>query len=243
MKSNLVIEYIKKLFSNVRNTYSIISLLLALVMLFFPKYNLIKISGLFVIFSLLPAGFYVWKDTMEKLPKVADLVVECQSITFGVGHWSGALPQSPLKFWIKLEFKNRGEEKAKLTRFRLTKCHLGTNLLEYNVNVINLYAASSNIPKSYISLPYDIPERDWRFIYFELPVELRQDDPKKFAELVKDLRDFEIELRYEYEDMNGDNYSRSLNIKKSFEDFRQTVFQYWKQNNQHELVYILKGIS
>jgi hypothetical protein len=221
--------------------------LATLATLLFTIDSLKKISltgtGLFAILSFIPAGFYVWKETVEKISKVADLVVECESIKFGVGHWSGALPQSPLKFQIKLEFKNRGGEKAKLIKFQVTKCHLGTDLLEYSINVIKLYESSPNVTRKYISLPYDIPGRDWRFIDFEIPIELRQEDPKKFAELVKDLRDFEIELEYEYEDMNGDNYLRLLNIKESFEDFRQTVLQFWLRNNQHGLVYILKDIS
>jgi hypothetical protein len=241
----LALDYIKKLIGHATNVFSIISLLLALTTLFFPLDSITKISltGLFAILSFLPAGFYVWKETMEKLPKVADLVIECKSVIFGGGGWSGALPLLPLKFRITLEFRNRGEEKAKLTRFQVTKCYLGTDLLEYNKNVIKLHETSPNIPRSQISLPYDIPKRDWRSLVCELPVELQQKDPPKFAELVKGLQVFEIEFKYEYEDMNGDSHSGSLIIRESFEDFRQTVLQQWIQSQQHELVYILKDIS
>lgn len=245
MRSNLALEYIKKLISHATNAFSIISLLLALATLFFPldSFNKISLTGLFAILSFLPAGFYVWKETMEKLPKVADLVIECKSVIFGGGGWSGVLPLLPLKFRITLEFRNRGEEKAKLIRLQVTKCHLGTDLLECNKNIIKLHETSPNIPRSQISLPYDIPKRDWRSVVCELPVELRQKDPPKFAELIKGLQVFEIELKYEYEDMNGDSHSGSLIIRESFEGFRQTVLQQWMQSQQHELVYILKGIS
>jgi hypothetical protein len=197
---------------------------------------------LILIASLYLGTFLVYKETLEQLPKPAELVMDCGRARV-LTSWGKALPSQLLRIQIDLNLRNSGKEKAKLSSLKVAKCDLDTSLLIARTDEIKLWETLPNVGRRTVEIPYDIPARDWAAVTFELPVELVERDPESFAIMLKELGEFEIELRYEYEDMDGHRFLNSATVKESFEAFRQNAVSNWIGKQEHRLVYIVKDVQ
>lgn len=197
---------------------------------------------LILIASLYLGTFLVYKEAIEQLPKSAELTMDCSQASV-LTSWGKALPSKLLRIQINLDLRNSGKEKAKLSRLEVVKCDLGTNLLKARTDEVKLWETLPGVGRRTVEVPYDIPARDWAPVTFELPIELIERDPEAFARMLKELEGFEIELQYEYEDMDGRRFLNSATIRESFEAFRQQAVSNWVAKQEHRLVYIVKDVQ
>ncbi len=251
MKPN-VVQYIQKLIKHASNIFSVISLLVALVAVLVaflsktPIAELIKIlmppdffAGFSLVgacFSIIGAGYSAWKEAVEQLPKAADLMIKSRSVSFGSKRSRSGIPISPLRFLIKLDLINRGQETALLTELNVIDFKMNTELLGNKPHTDKLYQTDLPHGRKPIQLPYPISGQKWEHeIEYEIEVELHEQEPSEFAKRLNELQNYEIDIRYIYEDMGGSSHSASIPIRESFEKFRKQMKQNWKQNKQYEL--------
>lgn len=232
-------EYSKRVFFQWKKVYALINFALwAITTLSFSGVKIVLPTWgwvLIVIVTLYLGTFLVYREISEKLPH---LTVNYQRVSFSPVRWGEEGIPYGLKIKIDLDFRNSGQEKAKLSELNVTRCDLGTDLLEDKRSEIKLI----NREGKTIRMPCDIPGRDWASTKCELPVKLLEKDSKEFAKLVKKLQNFEIELQYKYEDANGRSYSNSIMITESFEAFRKQAIRNWLEKNQSELLSIMCDI-
>jgi hypothetical protein len=176
---------------------------------------------------------------------IATVEHEVEKVSFGGTGW-GILPATPLRAVIKLELRNSGGERAQITKLSIEYFETNTALFTYQPDNLEIFMLPPHVKpnrnKERITLPFDIPARDWRGLLVEVGVRLNETDKEKFIKHVKELKDFELELEYVYRDMDGEIYSSFEKISESYEDFRNDVLQNLIERNQHELVCLLKGM-
>ncbi len=242
----LFLQYSCRLLGQWKKTYGLITFLLVVVTtLGFMGTKVVLPTWAWVLLLVLSLYFgtlLVYREIVEQLPKVADLVIGCKNARIGTKGWGRAMPSQPLLMRVDLELRNRGEEKAKLSEVRVMKCDFGTDSLKARVDEIQFYEKTPDVGRRRAQIPLEIPGRDWASMTCELPMDLLESSSDEFARLLKDLQSFEAELHYEYEDMDGFTHSGSVLITGSFEAFRNQAIDNWRTKQEHRLVYIVHDI-
>ncbi len=198
--------------------------------------------GLFI--SLYLGSFGVYKQVVAQLPKPAELTIVCTSVIFTTRSSSGGIPNSPLRFRINLDLINRGEEPATLKELKVTKFNMKTVLLGSKpLDGAKLFRANMPHGRGEIHLPYIVPSLHREpSLELEIEVELLDREPLSFAKQLGNLKDFEIELDYAYEDMRRVLHSDKVLIADSFSGFKDRMIQEWKQMNRDDLVVEANGL-
>lgn len=244
MKSTLS-QYIRKLIGHATNTFSVLTFILAIITLFLPAGIVTKplTISILVALSFLGAGFYTWKEAVEKLPQNAKLSIVYKSKGFRAHAFSGGIPHSPMRFQIDLDLINRGQEMATLNELKVVTFEMNTTLFAESPMRCRLYETNLPHASRYISFPYCVQGGKRKpNIRCEIEVELREKDPHQFARQTGKLQDYRITLQYTYEDMERIKHVEVIPIQGSFVEFREYMIQLWKQNKQFDLVTEALGV-
>ena len=245
MKNHLVFQYIKQTTKHAVNLFSIFSFVLALVIPFLPLSDTVKLIGtsLLAVIAVLGAGYFVWKEAIDQVPKAANLSINYDRSVFGSTSSSRGVPHSPMRFSIILDAINQGEESAilrslEVTKFIMNNDVLGTTPLKTKLTLRNLPHASQQI-----HFPYRIEGRQHLpNLEYEVFVELKVRDPLEFARHLNELDSYEIELSYTFYDRERINHTRTILIHGSFEEYKKERIQEWSRTqNQYELALAALG--
>lgn len=188
--------------------------------------------------SILIAGYFAWKEAVEKLPKGADLSIVCDSVVFTSTGTSGGVPHSPMRFGITLDAINRGEEPAILRMPEVTKFEMNNEFLGNAPQKTEFASRNQPYGSRQIHASCTIePGQRLTDLEYSIFVELKSLEPEEFARRLPELQDYEIELSYTFEDMERTPHTRTIPICGSFEDYVEERIREWSENpKQHNLV-------
>ena len=231
------IKYLQELAKHTGNVYSVVSLVLAFVAILLLRLSAtvnaaIVTSAAFL--SILIAGFYVWKEAIDKYPKTADLSIEYKSCAFKESSSRGGIPYSPMRFAVKLDAINHGQEPAVLTGIKVVKFNMNNKLLADHPSTTEATLLNAPHGSNQINYPFTI-EGGQRLpnIEYRISVNLvREMEPLEFAKSLGEFQKYEIELEYSFEDMARTTNLRRILIQGSFEKYRQQRIMEWS-NNEH----------
>lgn len=233
----MITKYLRELAKHTINVFSGVSLILAFVAIILLPLSdvanaVIITSAAFL--SILVAGFYVWKEAIDKCPTTADLSIEYKSCTFGSGGSRGGIPISPMRFFIKLDAINHGQEPAILTGIKVTKFNMNNKLLANQPSSIEMLLSNMPHGSSQIIYPFTVDgSKRIPNIECRINVNLVQPlEPVEFARNLGEFQNYEIELEYSFEDMSRTINSRRILIQESFEKYRQERIKEWSSNEQ-----------
>ena len=131
-----------------------------------------------------------------------------------------------------------------LTELKVIRFNMNAELLGDRPLSCKLYKLNTPHGRSDIRLPYPVPAKHHDpQIGYDIEVELREQDPLKFAKRLKELENYEIELQYSYEDMKRFIHSGSIQIRGTFTEFKETRLNEWKQDKQYEELYEAANIQ
>lgn len=238
-------QYLRKLIGHATNAFSVLTLLLAVITLFLPADMVTKAIPISVLvaLSLMSAGFYTWKEAIEKIPLGARLSIVHKSIGFGANSLTGGIPHSPMHFHIDLDLINHGQEMATLNELKVATFEMNTELLASSPKSYRLYEVNSPHASRDISFPYCIEGGQRKpNIRYEIEVDLREREPHQFAHQLGKLQDYRIDLQYTYEDMERTTHVELISIQGSFSKYRENTIQEWKQGKQFDLVTEALGV-
>jgi hypothetical protein len=234
---HMTIKYLQELGKHTVNVYSVVSLILAFVAILLLRLSTavnaaIVTSAAFL--SILIAGFYVWKEAIHEYPKTADLSIKYKSCIFGASSSRGGIPLSPMRFRIKLDAINHGQEPAVLTEIKVVKFNMNNKLLADHPSTTEAILLNDPHGSNQINYPLMIDGLErLPNIEYRISVNLvREMEPLEFARSLGEFQNYEIELEYSFEDMARTINSRRILIQDSFEKYRQQRVKEWS-NSEH----------
>ncbi len=240
------LDYAKKVFSQWRRAYGMLTFILLILSvvsgigidLFLPS----LIWYLLLLVTLFFGTYRVYSQLEDSLPESGDMAIDLKSIQFGGSGWKRILPLEPIRTILYIHARNPGTERIKLSKIVIQEYELNSSLFTpYNQKVV-IYLDRPHGSRERITLPLDIPGRDWRAMIIELPVHMNLDAPDHFLDSVRDLSSFTLNLQFHYEDMDGRKSTISLVQEETFEGFRESVRQNLVQRSQHEALNRLAGL-
>jgi hypothetical protein len=201
----MIAKYVQELAKHTVNVHSGVSLILGLAAILLLRLGnvanaVIITSAAFL--SILVAGFYAWKEVVDKHPKTADLSIEYKSCTFGEGSSRGGIPLSPMHFLIKLDAINYGQEPAVLTDIKVVRFSPNNKLLANSPSKKEASIRDTSHSNSQINYPYAIGGgQRLPNIEYRISVNLvREMEPVEFARSLGEFQNYEIQLEYSFED-------------------------------------------
>ena len=141
-----------------------------------------------------------------------------------------------MRFSIKLDAINRGQEPAVLQGIKVVKFNTNNKLLADSPSKTETLLISSG-GVSYISYPFTIGGSErLPDIEYRITVDLLEEDPIGFARGLNEFKDYEIELEYSFEDMARTLKSDRISITGSFKEYREQRIKEWSNNeSQYKL--------
>ncbi len=238
MRNHPVLQYTKLVVKHAANTYSVLSFLAALVILFLPLSDALKLIGTFLAVSaVLGAGYFVWKEAIDQRPKAADLSIRCDRCVFGATSTSRGVPHSPMRFSLILDAINRGEESAILRSLEVTRFVMKNEVLANTPAKTELCLRNFPHANQQLHFPFPVQGRQrMPNLEYQIFVQLKVLEPLEFARNLDKLDSYEIELSYTFEDMESLIHTRIIAVSGSFEDYKEGCIQTWSSTpNQYEL--------
>jgi len=235
----MIIRYVQVLIRHAVNLFSLASLVIGLLAAVFFQFggviNVIIITVAACI-SILFAGYFAWKEEIEQHPKGADLSIASDLHVFTATSTSRGVPHSPMRFSILLDAINRGEEPVTLRSFTVTRFEMNNQVLDSIPQKTEL--SLRNAPHGYrqIVFPFTVDKKNRLNLEYSIFVKLNVTVPLEFARRVVELKNYEIELSYTFDDMKRVSQTRTIAIHGSFDDYVQECIKDWADvPNQHEL--------
>lgn len=226
--------YLRELLAHGASVFSAIVFVAALLRLLLPGELTEKLasSGLLVLTSVLIASFNTWKAAVMRLPREAALDIAVRGVEVGTRSAKNSIPNSPLEIRISMDAVNQGQEAAMLTAIEVAGIELGTPLLSASP-----IGHSLTINARHLELPFQLEggkrEPGLRSV---IQVELLEREPEQFATLLGELKDFQIDLLYKYENMRRDQQESMLRVQSSFAEFKKRQVERWKRDKRFDLV-------
>ena len=208
----LLLDFTKRLINQWEHVFGIVTFLFTVTtILGFIGINVLIptwVSVILLISSLFFGSYFVFKEIINKIPSTAKLIFNIEEIILDSSGWGEVYPSSPLELKIKISINNQGDEKGRLSEINIASIDLMTKLFNHKIenSEIIQYPAGARMHK--ISLPIEVPGRDWISISCNIPIYTTNlPEPKLYAREIKDLSSFNVSLNYQYGDMYSISYS------------------------------------
>ncbi len=178
-------------------------------------------QSLFAIF-LYVATYQVYSNALSNRPKTGKIELLFDSLRIGGGGaWSGSrpVPTEPT-IAIQSEARNRAEENARLTKIEVEDQELGS--AKFSLKPIELKVEGS--PHK-INLPWELEGKTIKRLHIQLPIKIAVESLEKYAEAVRDAKEFRVVLRYTYKNLDGEISQDTLEVSGNYSEFKDALLK------------------
>lgn len=235
------LSYLKELIKSAANTYSVITLVAAVVIWFFPIPSAVQVvlNGIFLLACFLSASYLQWVHAKSQFPEDHELILGTDRVRLQPSVYHGqCLSKVVLSF--ELDITNKGSLFAMIERpiFKNLRLHPKVFKSENNKTDFSFKDPKSDRP----SFPFRLGGNDKAIIHCELEIESVISSPHELAQLVEELVEFSLEVILRYKTLANSGLEKSIIVHGDFNLLKQSLINKWKQDKQHELVCIAKGV-
>lgn len=241
-----VSRFLRKVLRHGANTYSVISLFLALAAPFLPVEALFRtaLASVFALISFLVASYRAWSEVETKLRPSAGLRPEIRSSSFGSSSTQHGLPRGPCRLVINLELVNEGLQPLAVTAIRIASFHANNELIGELDPSIQLSCTNHPHGNSAISLPHKVPSSDRELgIRLQAAVPIQETEPLRFASLLGTLETYEVGVEIEYEDLTSKPVVVTAEGRGTFSGFKKGFLLQWKKSQMTDRIWEYAGLS
>ena len=166
-----------------------------------------------------------------------------REVKFWGSGWANDMPLLPLRFQIFLSIRNKGDAPGYIKSVQIAKLDLGTDLIKTRHRTVSCHLAGGLTGGRRISWPYKVEAGQLDpNVRCDILMDPTVDTAAEFASRLEELKRYRIDLRYEYEGIDGTSKKKPLTACGDFKSFQAYVIEEWKRRGFHELVYAAKGI-
>jgi len=198
-------------------------------------------GGVFLL-SFVGANFVSYRELRRKVEKKpAHITVRERSAVWQPSAYSQGIPINAFICDIHLDVNNEGDEPGRLNIISIERMELGeSSFVDDEPSRILWYRESDDPNRGNIAIkfPCHVEAEAWD-IRFVCRIETRflVRTPEEWAKRLNHLRQFSIDLSYEYETMSGKRQKEGLSIQGSFVDFRRRILKGWLREKQYDLFF------
>jgi hypothetical protein len=237
MKTIQFDEYIKKLLKASVNVFSGVSFIILIIAYLFPIDLSAKtqITGLAAVLCIICAGYKVWKEAAEKIPSGTTFKIIKKTPLFHPHAFLGdGRLDSRASFIIDFDFINSLAQIIVLQCPKISLLKIDGDLISNNP--ISIYFKLLPNTIGLIDFPYNIGKESRSSIRCEINVPFIVTDRLEFAEKLRNIKEYEIEFQFLYEDMTASTKTENIKVNGNFDDFKHEVLNFWKKKNYFDLI-------
>ena len=176
---------------------------------------------------------------IEILPRKGkpNIKIATKEVTLRGGWWETNMPSTPLKLQIFLDVRNKGDATGYINFIEVSKGDTGTSMFTtpYIDGIDHTYIMDSD--KRSIEWPLVVePGSRVTNLMVEITVEIKENQPEKFASRFNEMKKFSVVLKYEWEGVAGPKKHGKLCIKDDYETFKQYIKEEWYIRGYKDLI-------
>lgn len=244
MKNNFVQEYATAIVKHASDSYSIISYVLIVLAWFLPFEIIAKFQlTVFVAFlCIIYAGYATWKETVSSLPQEGQATISLKSQSLRPHAFLGdGMIDPKLALKVNVDVVNNTNNLIILNKPEIIRIDLGSEIFEAKPSSTQYFKNPNKI--SAISFPDKIPAGERELVTCEIVVILLERTPSTFAKSLQNLKNFEVDFQFEYEDMKSEKHTETIHVQDSYDSLREEIMSFWKEKKQFELICEATGIA
>ena len=146
-----------------------------------------------------------------------------------------------LHFTFDFDLINNRDELAMINRPEIIKIEMKNELFNKTPKGVHFKQFTDAFRP--IAFPYSLRAASRLFMRCEVDILLNDNTPIPFAEKLNELTSYEVEIKFSYEDMQASTTIENREIIGTYADFKQEILDFWKGNNNLELINKATGAS
>lgn len=244
MKNNSVQEYASAIIKHASDSYSIVSYLIIVLAWFLPfditaKFQL---TVFFAFLCIIYAGYATWKETISSLPQEGQVTISLKSQSLRPHAFLGdGMIDPKLSLKVSVDIVNNTNSLIVLNKPEIIKLDLGTEIFETKPSATRYFKKTDSF--NLISFPDKIPAGERELIMCEIDVMLLERAPSIFAKCLQKLKIFNVDFKFEYEDMTSKKHIKTIHVEDSYDILREEIMSFWREKKKFELICEATGIA
>lgn len=233
--NHLVVKYTKDLVRHATNIYSVSMFFMAAIVLFVNISESLKISltNILIFTSFIIANFKLYAEKNENSKKRFNIILKNSRISPHAFLGKHGIDQK-LSFTLTLEIINQKKEIICLKKPEITNCSFNENIFEFNQTQLRL---RNNQRPTQIHFPFNIEPESRETFYCDLGIRLKIKDSIELSKSINDFGTYNVTIEFPFENMSMETESVVLNLKGEYETLKESILNFWKENNQYEQLF------
>ncbi len=229
--------FVNRLLAHATNAYSVCCVILAILGVVWTVYanNLLWLSFVAAVSSLIPASYRTWREAVEQLPDAASLAISCTTSVIDLPI-DNRVPHGQGKFDIRLSISNPSDEPVYLTGVSLMSWMAPSQLFRQPLSA-KLYGNSDK--GSFGELHYPVkfePKARRDDIAFFASIRAQENDHIAFARALADSKEVSVQFRVATENAARVKYFVEVSDAVPTSVYREMAVAKWRRAGDKDLL-------